>query len=80
VAVDTEEAAGIRLPKATAKGAPILAYPDPDREHIPDTDASGRSMVAVLLQVQGKGEVVVAYYSKTVLVAKITTAVLGRSS
>jgi len=79
VAVDTEEAAGIQLSKATAKGAPILAYPDPSREHIPDTDASSRSMVTVLFQVQGKSEVVIAYYSKTVLVAKITTALLERS-
>jgi len=40
---------------------PILAYPDPAKEYILDTDAS---MGAVLSQVQGGSEVVAAYYSK----------------
>jgi len=45
--------------------APILAYPDPAKEYILDTDASDHSVRAALSQVQGGSEVVVAYYSKT---------------
>jgi len=41
-----------------------LAYPDPAKEYILNTDASDRSMGAVLSQIQGGSEVVVAYYSK----------------
>jgi len=43
----------------------ILAYPDPAKEYILDTDASDHSVGAVLSQVQGGSEVVVGYYSKT---------------
>jgi len=45
--------------------APILVYLDPAKEYILDTDASDYSVGAVLSQVQGGTEVVVAYYSKT---------------
>jgi len=43
--------------------APILAYSDPAKEYILDTDASGHSVEVVLSQVQGGTEVVVTYYS-----------------
>jgi len=45
--------------------APTLAYPDPAKEYILDTNASDHSVAAVLSQVQGGNEVVEAYYSKT---------------
>jgi len=44
--------------------APILAYPDPAKEYILDTDANNHNVEAVLPQVQDGREVVVAYYSK----------------
>jgi len=44
--------------------APILAYPDPAKEYIFDTDASNHNVGAVLSQVRDGREVVVAYYSK----------------
>jgi len=44
--------------------APILAYPDPAKEYILDTDASNYNVGAALSQVQDGREVVVAYYSK----------------
>jgi len=50
--------------------APILAYPDPAKEYILDTDASDHNVGAVLSQVQGGSEVVVAYYSKTLAPAE----------
>jgi len=50
--------------------APILAYPDSAKECILDTDTSDHSVGAVLSQVQGGSEVVVAYYSKTLTAAE----------
>jgi len=44
--------------------APILAYPDPAKECIMNTEDSDHSVGAVLSQVQDGREVVVAYYSK----------------
>jgi len=52
--------------------APILVYPDPAKEYILDIDASDHSVGAVLSQVQGGSEVVVAYYSKTLAAAEKT--------
>jgi len=49
--------------------APILVYPDPAKEYILDTEPSDCSVGAVLSQVQGGSEVVVAYYSKTLAAA-----------
>jgi len=48
--------------------APILAYSDPAKEYILDTDASNHNAGAVLSQVQDGREVVVAYYSKALSV------------
>ena len=45
--------------------APILSYPDPKGEFILDTDASAYGMGAVLSQVQGGQEKVIAYGSKS---------------
>jgi transposase InsO family protein len=45
--------------------APILAYPDPDQDFILDTDASGFGIGAVLSQIQGGKERVIAYGSRT---------------
>jgi len=41
-----------------------LAYPDPVKECILDTDASDHNVGAVLSQVQNGQEVVVAYYGR----------------
>jgi len=56
--------------KAQLVEAPILAYPDPTKQYILDTDASDHSMGAVLSQVQGGTEVVVGYYSKALSAAE----------
>ena len=45
--------------------SPVLAYPDMKLEYILDTDASLDGVGAVLSQVQGEEERVIAYYSKT---------------
>jgi len=50
--------------------APVLAYSDPAREYILDTDASDYNVGAVLLQVQEGQEVVVAYYSRSLSAAE----------
>jgi len=50
--------------------APILAYPDPAKEYILDTDASNHSVGAVLPQVRGRNEMVVACYSKALAAAE----------
>jgi len=60
---------------------PLLAYPNPAKKYILDTDASDHSVGAVLSQVQGGSEVVVAYYSKTFAAGeKDYTALQGRNS
>ena len=46
--------------------APILAYPDPAKRFVVDTDASKESLGAVLSQLDEDGsERVIAYYSKS---------------
>ena len=59
---DEEEA--WQLLKDELVKAPILAYPDPEKEFILDTDASGYGIGAVLSQVQEGKERVIAYGSK----------------
>jgi hypothetical protein len=53
----------------TLKGAlcasPILAYPQPGKRFIVDTDASNIGIGGVLSHVQNGKERVIAYYSKT---------------
>ena len=60
-----EEAEAWQLLKDELVKAPILAYPDPEKEFILDTDASGYGIGAVLSQVQEGKERVIAYGSKT---------------
>ena len=56
--------------KGSLVRAPILAYPDPAKPYIVDTDASDHNVGAVLSQVQGGREVVVAYFSKALAPAE----------
>ena len=58
--------------------SPILAYPDPECEFILDTDASGYGIGAVLSQVQGGKERVVAYGSRTLTKAERSYCVTRR--
>lgn len=58
------EASWVRL-KTALTSAPILAYPKEEDDFILDTDASGHSLGAVLSQVQGSQERVIAYYSRS---------------
>ena len=50
--------------KAALVSAPILQYPDPQQPFILDTDASAHGIGAVLSQLFGGEERVVAYYSR----------------
>ena len=59
-----EEEAAWQLLKDELLKAPILAYPDPTKEFILDTDASGFGIGAVLSQIQEGKERVIAYGSK----------------
>ena len=59
-----EEEEAWQLLKDELVKAPILAYPDPEKEFILDTDASGYGIGAVLSQVQEGKERVIAYGSK----------------
>ena len=45
--------------------SPVLAYPDPTKRFILDTDCSNVAMGAVLSQEHESGERVIAYFSKT---------------
>ena len=45
--------------------APVLGYPDPDKQYVLDTDASDIGVGAVLSQIEDGVERVIAYYSKT---------------
>jgi len=51
--------------KELLTSAPILSYPDSKGQFIVDTDASNFGMGAVLSQIQGGEEHVIAYASKT---------------
>lgn len=46
---------------------PILAYPDPTKKFIVDTDTSGFSIGAILLQAQEGQERVIAYGNKALM-------------
>ena len=59
-----EEEEAWQLLKSELLKAPILAYPDPEKEFILDTDASGYGIGAVLSQFQDGRERVIAYGSK----------------
>ena len=48
----------------------VLGYPEPDGEYVLDTDASTCGVGGVLSQVQDGKERVIAYYSKTLTLAK----------
>ena len=64
--------------KGRLVAAPILGYPDPSKQYILDTDASGYGVGAVLSQEQEGKEWVIAFYSKT-LHRKKTIASLDES-
>jgi len=66
--------------KSRLTEALILAYPDPAKEYIMNTDVSDHSVGAVRSKVQGETEVVVVCYSKTLFPPKRTTASQGMSS
>ena len=51
--------------KTALTSSPVLAYPDPGKEYILDTDASQKSVGAVLSQVSNGHERVIAYMSKS---------------
>ena len=62
----TEEAQhAFNLMKEGLTTAPVLGYPDPGLPYILDSEASDTGVGAVLSQLQGGEERVVAYYSKT---------------
>ena len=61
---DTCDAAFRRLKQALTH-APVLAYPDPGKEFVLDTDASSCGIGAVLSQFHEGEERVVAYYSRS---------------
>lgn len=50
--------------KQALTGSPILGYPEPSGQYILDTDASAFGIGAVLSQVQGGEERVIAYFSR----------------
>lgn len=50
--------------KEKLTSAPVLSYPMGEGQFILDTDASGHAIVAVISQVQGSEEKVIAYVSR----------------
>ncbi len=60
-----EQETSFMLLKQKLTQSPVLAYPDPDITFILDTDASNFGIGAVLSQVQGGTERVIAYGSKS---------------
>ena len=73
-----EEAAAFQQLRDLIIHAPILAYPQPTTQFILDTDASLDGAWAVLSQVQGNEERVIAYYSKTLSPAERNYCVTRR--
>ena len=61
----TEQQAAFDKLRLIMVDAPVLAYPDMNLEYLLDTDASLDGVGAVLSQVQGGQERVIAFYSKT---------------
>lgn len=60
-----EEDAAFTSLKDQLTSAPVLGYPNPQRDYILDTDASNDGAGAVLSQIQQGQERVIAYFSKT---------------
>ena len=58
--------------------APILTYPDPQKDFILDTDASGTGIGAVLSQIQDGKKKVIAYYSRVLSKAERNYCVTRR--
>lgn len=48
--------------------SPVLTTPDSEGQYVLDKDASNDGLGAVLAQITPKGEQVIAYYSRTLLV------------
>ena len=67
---DTEEEAWQTLKDELVK-APILAYPDPSKEFILDTDARGFGVDGVFSQIQDSREHVIAYGSKALTIVSL---------
>lgn len=60
--------------KASLINAPVLAYPDPSKTFILDTDASDAGIAAVLSQEDGGHERVVAYASRALTKQELKNA------
>ena len=76
--MDRRRAGPLRHDAEKHQHCPILGYPDPRRQFILDTDASGCGVGAVLSQVQEGCERVIVYYSKTLTLSERNHCVTRR--